>query len=54
MSPELAQALRSVCSMKCPSVALLLRISGYEYEAQELERLVAVWEASQREGGQHE
>jgi len=44
MSAELARALHALCSMKHPTVASLLRRNDYEYEAQQIEQLVAVWE----------
>jgi hypothetical protein len=44
MTEELKLALAAVCSMKHPSVASLLRRNLYEYEAQQIERLVKAWE----------
>jgi hypothetical protein len=48
MTEELERALAAVCSMKYPSVASLLRRYRYEYEAQQIERLVKAWEDFQQ------
>ena len=50
MTPELERALAAVCSMKCPSVAGLLRKYRYEYEAQQVEQLVRAWEEFRQQG----
>jgi hypothetical protein len=48
MTEELELALAAVCSMKYPSVAKILRGYGFEYEAQQIERLVKAWEDVQQ------
>lgn len=48
MTEELERTLAAVCSMKYPSVASLLRRNLYEYEAEQIERLVKAWEDFQQ------
>jgi len=46
MTEDLKLSLNAVCSMRHPSVGSLLRRNLYEYEAQQIERLVKAWEGS--------
>ena len=48
MTEELEGALAALAAMKHPSVAGLLRKYRYEYEAQQVERLVKAWEDFQQ------
>jgi hypothetical protein len=43
LTPELEAALEKLIHMKYPSVAGILRRNRYEYEAQQVERLVAAY-----------
>ena len=44
MTPELKAALDKLASMKAPSVERILRVRGYNYEADVIEELIRIWE----------